>query len=332
MPWGATKKRHDPLVKSNYEFLSAPGGFNQIALKNPNQKTLIVVAGPTAVGKTAVAINLARRFGAEIISADSRQCYREMSIGVARPSPQELQQVPHHFIASHSITDEINAASFEAWAMQKANELFEKHDYIIMPGGTGLYIKAFCEGLDEIPEVPDEVRQRIIAAYETNGIAWLQEEIRIKDPKFYAEGEIQNPHRLMRALEVAEATGRSILSFRTGDKAQRPFNIIKFGLELPREELYTRINRRVDAMMDAGLLEEVKRLYSFRHLNALQTVGYTELFDYIEGKHSLERAVELIKQHTRNYAKRQMTWFKKDMEFAWFLPDANYLFGLDVKD
>lgn len=290
-----------------------------------------MVAGPTAVGKTAVAIHLARRFGAEIISADSRQCYREMSIGVARPSPQELQQVPHHFIASHSITEDINAASFETWALQKASELFERHDYIIMPGGTGLYIKAFCEGLDEIPEVPAAIRQRIIEAYEANGIAWLQEQVQAKDPKFYNEGEIQNPHRLMRALEVAEATGRSILSFRTGEKAVRPFNIIKFGLELPREELYARINSRVDAMMEAGLLDEVKGLYSSRHLNALQTVGYTELFDYIEGKHSLDRAVELIKQHTRNYAKRQMTWFKKDPEFAWFLPDANFKFGLDVK-
>lgn len=288
-------------------------------------KTIIVIAGATAVGKTAVAIELAKHFKTEIISADSRQCFKELNIGVARPSKEELQQVTHHFIASHpiaigSLHDGVTAASFEQYALQKADELFQQHDVIIMVGGTGLYIKAFCEGLDSIPEVPAAVREKIVHEYETKGLSWLQNEIKEKDPEFYKAGEVQNPQRMMRALEVMEATGQSILSFQKGEKAKRNFNIIKIGLQLPKEELNRNINTRVDKMMESGLLNEVKQLMGFKNLNALQTVGYTELFDYLDGNLSLEKAIEQIKAATRQYAKRQMTWFKKNEGMKWFAP------------
>ncbi|MCG2615700.1 tRNA (adenosine(37)-N6)-dimethylallyltransferase MiaA [Terrimonas sp. NA20] len=284
------------------------------------KKTVIVVAGPTAVGKTAVAIDLALAFDTSIISADSRQCFRELSIGVARPSEEELRQVHHDFIASHSITEEITAASFEQYSLQKASDIFLTKDIAVLAGGTGLYIKAFCEGLDEVPAVPVEVRARITAQYEAKGMEWLQEQLREKDPAYFEKGEMKNPQRMMRALEVVETTGRSVIDFRTGRSAIRDFNIIKIGLELPREFLYQRINARVDDMIAAGLIEEVESLLPFRSLNALQTVGYAELFASFDNTITLERAIELIKQNTRRYSKRQMTWFKKDPAFTWFSP------------
>jgi tRNA dimethylallyltransferase len=283
-------------------------------------KTVIVIAGPTAVGKTSVAIQLAEHFKTAIISADSRQCFKEMKIGVARPSEEELQTIQHHFIASHSIQDEVTAVDFEKYALQKAAELFKVHDVVILVGGTGLYIKAFCEGLDSIPAVDPVIRERIIKEYEAKGIEWLQQQIQEKDADFFAVGEIQNPQRMMRALEVVESTGQSILSFRKGEKAERDFNCIKIGLELPKEELHRNIHSRVDAMMEAGQLEEVKQLMRYKNLNALQTVGYAELFEYLEDKISLADAVERIKINTRHYAKRQMTWFKKDAAIKWFNP------------
>lgn len=283
-------------------------------------KTVIIIAGPTAVGKTAVAIRLAKYFETEIISADSRQCFKELSIGVARPSAQELKEVPHHFIASHSVREELTAATFEQFALQKINELFLVNDIVVMVGGTGLYIKAFCEGLDLIPEINPAIRQEIVRYYEASGINWLQEQLEKKDPLFSQAGEMQNPQRMMRALEVVESTGQSILSFRKGEKVKRDFNIIKIGLELPKAELHSSIHMRVDNMMEAGLLEEVKRLVHFRNLNALQTVGYAEIFEYIDDNISLQKAMEQIKTHTRQYAKRQLTWFKKDKEFTWFHP------------
>lgn len=281
---------------------------------------MIIVAGPTAVGKTAVAIQLAKHFATSIISADSRQCYKELNIGVARPSVQELEAIHHYFIASHSIQDEITAAGFEQYALQKATELFQEHDTVIMVGGTGLYIKAFCEGLDMIPAVDPAIREQIVSNYNNKGLVWLQEQVQQKDPAFYASGEIQNPQRMMRALEVVESTGQSVLSFRKGEKAQRDFKIIKIGLELPKEELHQRIHIRVDQMMQAGQLEEVKGLVTYKHLNALQTVGYKELFKYLDGKISVQKAIEQIRTNTRHYAKRQMTWFKKDEEMKWFAP------------
>ena len=286
----------------------------------PIKKTVIIICGPTAVGKTSVAIQLATHFKTEIISADSRQCFKELNIGVARPSAEELKEVKHHFIASHSIKEEVTAVTFEQYALQKTKELFHQHDIVIMVGGTGLYIKAFCEGLDAIPDVPAEIRKNIISNYESRGMEWLQNEVNEKDPAFYAAGEIQNPQRMMRALEVMEATGRSILSFRNGEKAKREFNIIKIGLKLPKEELIRNINTRVEKMMEEGLLHEVKQLQPGKNLNALQTVGYVEIFDHLEGKISLADAIEKIKTNTRQYTKRQMTWFKKDKEIKWFLP------------
>lgn len=284
-------------------------------------KKVIIIAGPTAVGKTAVAISLAEELKTEIISADSRQCYKELKIGVARPSEEELAEVPHHFIASHSIHEQVNAASFERYALEKASELFKKVDTIVIVGGTGLYIKAFCEGLDAIPEVPLDIRKQIIEDYEIKGLTWLQACIEEEDPEFYKAGEIQNPQRLMRALEVKRATGISVLVYRKGAKANREFDTIKVALELPREKLYERINTRVDKMMEGGLEKEALALTPYRHLNALQTVGYGEMFDYFDGTISLADAVTRIKTNTRHYAKRQLTWFRKDPEYYWMTPE-----------
>lgn len=287
--------------------------------KNPN-KTIIIVAGATAVGKTAVAIQLATHFQTAIISADSRQCFTELNIGVARPSVDELQAASHYFIASHSIQEEVTAVTFEQYALQKAEELFQTHDTVIMVGGTGLYIKAFCEGLDVIPDIDPAIRQQVIQSYQEKGLPWLQQQLQEKDPQFSKEGEMQNPQRMMRALEVIESTGQSILSFRNREKVKRDFTIIKIGLELPKEELHRNIHSRVDNMIAAGLVEEVKQLTPFRNMNALQTVGYKELFDYLDGTISPEQAIVQIKTATRQYAKRQMTWFKKDTAIGWFLP------------
>lgn len=272
------------------------------------------------MGKTSLAIELAKHFQTEIISADSRQCFKELNIGVARPSVEELQQVPHHFIDSHSIQEEVTAITFEQYALQKVTALFKYHQVVVMVGGTGLYIKAFTDGLDLIPPINPAVRMEVIQSFEQHGVSWLQQQLQQKDPLYSEKGEMQNPQRMMRALEIVESTGQSVLSFRKGEKVKRDFSIIKIGVELPKEELHRNIHIRVDNMMKAGLQEEVKGLLPFRKLNALQTVGYTELFDWLDGTISLEKAVEQIKTATRQYAKRQMTWFKKDKELQWFSP------------
>jgi tRNA dimethylallyltransferase len=287
-----------------------------------NKKTVIIIAGPTAVGKTTVAIAIAQKLKVEIISADSRQCYKELKIGVARPTEDELQKVRHHFIASHSIHEKITAAGFEDYALQKSKDIFNDHDHIVMVGGTGLYLKAFCEGMDEIPGVPELVHNEVISAYQQQGIGWLQEQVKQLDPSFYASGEIKNPQRLMRALEVFKATGQSIMHFRKGEKADRPFDVIKIGLELPKEQLHFQVNKRVDQMVEEGLAEEVRSLLPYQHLNALQTVGYRELFDHFNGMISMQDAISQVKQNTRHYAKRQMTWFRKDAEYHWLSPQA----------
>ena len=281
-------------------------------------KTVYIVVGPTAVGKTSFAIALAKAFNTEIISADARQCYKEMNIGVARPSVDELKAVTHHFIASHSITENINASYFENWAMDKVESLFSTKDAIVMVGGTGLYIKAFCEGLDLIPAIDAEIRENIIAQYEKLGMRWLQKEVSVKDPQYWEKGEQKNPQRLMRALEVMLGTGSSIISFQNKKAVERPFKMVKIGLELDREELYQRINDRVLNMVELGLEKEVKGLEAYGHLNALQTVGYSEWKDYFEQKISKEKVIENIQQNTRHYAKRQMTWFKRDPAITWF--------------
>ncbi|MGX5817031.1 tRNA (adenosine(37)-N6)-dimethylallyltransferase MiaA [Chitinophaga lutea] len=282
------------------------------------KKTVVLIAGPTAVGKTALAIRLARQLGTEVISADSRQCYRELSIGTAKPSPEELAAVPHHFIDSHSIRETVNAAMYEQLALGYAADIFTRSDYAVLTGGTGLYIKALLEGLDDIPPIPPGIRETIRREYETKGLPWLQTTLAERDPRFYESAEQQNPHRLIRALEVLEGTGRSILDYRTATRRQRNFDVVKIAIALPKELLHDNIHRRVDLMMAAGLEEEVRSVAAYRHHNALQTVGYAEMFDYFDGKINLSQAVEGIKTHTRQYAKRQMTWFRKDPEICWF--------------
>jgi tRNA dimethylallyltransferase len=286
-------------------------------------KTVFIIAGPTAVGKTSVAIEVAKYFQTEIISADSRHCYKELDIGVSRPSEVELNQVKLHFIASHSIHEKVTAVTFEEYALRKAEEIFQTNDTVVMVGGTGLYIKTFCEGMDVIPDVPEVVRNEIANLYHQNGLEWLQKEIERLDPEFYAVGEIKNPQRLMRALEVFKATGKSVLDFRKGKKTKRDFNFIKIALQLPKEELHRNVEIRVDKMIKMGLADEVRSLIPYQHLNALQTVGYKELFDHFKGEIDLSVAIALIKRNTKQYAKRQMTWFKKDKEYYWVRPDAN---------
>ncbi len=282
--------------------------------------TVYIVVGPTAVGKTKYAIDLAQQLQTEIISADARQCYQELNIGVARPSNEELAQVKHHFIASHSIQDKVNAGVFEQYALAKANELLTKFGSAVMVGGTGLYIKAFVEGMDQIPEIDPAIRIQIQHEVSTKGIDWLKEQVKQLDPEYWAiadQGEQQNTQRLSRALEVMTGTGQSILRFQNQSKKIRPFNIQKIGLEMPREQLYERINQRVHKMVEMGLEEEVKALRPQFHLNALQTVGYQEWLPYLEGNQSKEEMIEAIQQNTRHYAKRQMTWFKKHPEISW---------------
>ena len=284
-------------------------------------KTIIVIAGPTAVGKTSLAIELAKHFNTEIISADSRQCFKELDIGVAKPGMQQLNEVRHYFINSHSIHEDVNAAIFEQYALQCADDIFRRHDIALLVGGTGLYIKAFCEGLDEIPAIATDVREEIISNYTLSGLAWLQEQVRVNDPEYFATGEIANPQRLMRALEVKLGTGKSIRQYQQGRKLVRDFSIIKVGLELPKEKLHANIDYRVDEMMRQGLLKEAESLIPFRALPALRTVGYTELFSCLNGEISLDDAVVAIKKNTRQYAKRQMTWFRRDPSVKWFSPN-----------
>ena len=282
--------------------------------------TVHIVVGPTAVGKTKYAIELAQKLQTEIISADARQCYQELNIGVARPSNEELAQVKHHFIASHSIQHTVNAGVFEQYALEKATELLAKFGSAVMVGGTGLYIKAFVEGMDQIPAIDPALRNRIQQDVSTKGIEWLQDQVQKLDPDYWAiadQGEKQNTQRLSRALEVITGTGQSILRFQNHTKKARPFNIKKIGLEMPREQLYERINQRVRQMFEMGLEEEVKALHPQFHLNALQTVGYQEWLPNVEGNQSKEAVLQAIQQNTRHYAKRQMTWFKKDPEIKW---------------
>ena len=285
-----------------------------------HKSRLVVLLGPTASGKTTLGIGLAQWHNTEVISADSRQVYREMNIGTAKPSPQQLQMVTHHLIGHVSVTETYNAGRFEKEALAILSRLFITRPFALLVGGTGLYINAICHGLDELPESDPGLRQKLKELYHAHGIGYLQEELLRSDPDYFQVVDIHNPARLMRALEVSMVTGRPYSSFRKGHIAMRNFEIVKIGLEIPREELIRRINHRVDHMMQEGLLEEVISLLPFRAANALNTVGYTELFDYLDGKSSLEEAVEKIKINTRRYAKRQMTWFRKDKEIAWFDP------------
>lgn len=284
---------------------------------NSNINTVYIIAGPTAVGKTAIAIQLAKALGTSIISADSRQCYREMTIGTAKPTEEELAAVPHYFINSHSVTEHLSTADFERLALSYLNDIFKTTKTAVVCGGTGLYIKTLCEGIDSMPDVDETIEEQVNQQYKDQGITWLQEAVQKEDPAFYKAGEVNNPVRLIRALSFIRSTGKSITDYRTGTKKERPFKIVKVALDMPREVLYDRINRRVDIMMEQGLLAEATALYPQRHLKNLQTVGYSELFGYMDGNCTLEEAVDKIKQHSRNYAKRQLTWFRKDKEFHW---------------
>lgn len=275
-------------------------------------KKLLVIGGATATGKTALAIRLARHFGTEILSADSRQLYREMSIGTAKPTEEELAAAPHHFIHHISIEEPYSVGDYEREALALLEKLFQEHEVVILCGGSGLYIKAVCEGLDVFPEVPPEVRQEVESWYAAEGIGPLQEELRKVDPEYYEEVDRQNPHRLIRALALHRASGKRMSELRQGQAKARFYQPHYFQLTMEREELYERINRRVDRMLEAGLVEEARALYPRKHLPALQTVGYQELFDYFDGKHDLEEAVRLIKRNSRRYAKRQLTWFRRD--------------------
>jgi len=284
-------------------------------------KTLVCVVGPTAVGKTAVGIQLARHFQTAVISADSRQFYREMTIGTAKPSDEELAAAPHYFINSHDITEDYSAGDFERDALALLEKLFSLHDVVVLVGGSGLFVRAVCQGLDDLPKPLPGVRDRLNALYQQRGLEPLQAMLKQADPEYFREMDNRNPQRIIRALEVFESTGRPFSYFRQGHAVERPFEVLGVGLDTDRERLYQRINTRVDAMMVAGLLDEVKSLLPYREKPPLQTVGYAELFDYLDGKCTLENAVDKIKQHTRRYAKRQLTWFRKDGATVWFVPE-----------
>ncbi|HEY2583639.1 MAG TPA: tRNA (adenosine(37)-N6)-dimethylallyltransferase MiaA, partial [Mucilaginibacter sp.] len=285
----------------------------------------IVISGPTAVGKTAAAIQLANYYKTVIVSADSRQFYREISIGTAKPTEEELAAVKHYFIDSHSITEPFTAGDYEKQCLELLHDLFKIYDKVILVGGSGLFIRAVCEGFDEFPDSKPGVRDKLNKEFEEHGISLLQEKLKTVDLQYYQQVDLNNPQRVIRALEVFESMGIPYSSYRKAASNNRPFRTLKIGLNLPRDVLYQRINHRVDLMIQDGLLDEVKALIPYRHLNSLNTVGYSELFDYFEGKADLDTAINLIKQNTRRFAKRQLTWFRKDKEIKWVVADKNDL-------
>ena len=284
-------------------------------------KTLIVITGPTAVGKTALCLDIAQHFGIPIINADSRQIYKELKIGTASPTDEQLAKVKHYFVGSLSLNDYYSASLFEQQTMEILEREFAKSDYALMAGGSMMYIDAVCNGIDDIPTVDDHTREALKARLANEGLEPLVEELRQLDPEYYEIVDKQNPRRVVHGLEICLMTGKTYTSFRKREKKQRPFRIVKIGLNRDREELYNRINLRVDEMMDEGLLEEARNLYPMRHMNALNTVGYKEMFTYLDGTWTLEEAVERIKGNTRRYARKQLTWYKKDEQIRWFHPD-----------
>ncbi|HLT06510.1 MAG TPA: tRNA (adenosine(37)-N6)-dimethylallyltransferase MiaA [Cyclobacteriaceae bacterium] len=283
-------------------------------------KTLLIVAGPTAVGKTDLCINLAKKFNTNIISADSRQFYTEINIGTAKPSPAQLTEVRHHFINSHSIHEAYDVGRFEADALALLEALFAQHELVIMTGGSGLYIDAVCKGFDAMPAVDKSIRAALNDRYEKQGLSALQQQLKELDPDYYQAVDLNNPQRLIRALEVCIGSGKPYSSFRQKQTSPRPFQTLKIALQRDREELYTRIDQRMDQMIAEGLFEEAATLYPYRHHNALQTVGYKEIFGYMEGEYDKAEAIRLLKRNSRRYAKRQMTWFRKDEDYHWFHP------------
>ena len=283
------------------------------------KKILIVLIGPTAVGKTRVAIELAQWLRTDIISIDSRQFYKEMSIGTAKPTDKERKTVPHHLVDFLSVTSPYDVKSFEQDALLSVEQVFGQHDYAVASGGSGLYAKVLCEGIDDMPQANEAIRQKLGLRYEKEGLEALINDLKKKDPTYYQQVDLKNHRRVLRALEVIECSGQPYSLYREKDQSvQRPFKIIKIGLNREREELYNRINLRVDLMIDKGLIDEAKRLYPFRNTKALQTVGYQEVFPYLDGQYDLEEAIRLIKRNSRRYAKRQLTWFRKDADIQWF--------------
>ena len=283
------------------------------------RKRLIVIVGATGSGKTDLSISVAEHFAAPIISTDSRQFYRGMAIGTAQPSREQMARVEHHRVDCLDVSEEFNCGAYERVALERLAELFEKHDTVVAVGGSGLYIKALCEGMDDLPDAEPALREELLRRLETEGLGSLVEQLRELDEEYYNEVDRCNPQRVLRAVEVCLTTGQPYSSLRKGGAKKRDFEIVKVGIDYPREELYERINRRVDMMMEAGLEAEARTMLPHRHLNALQTVGFSELFDYFDGTISKEEAVELIKRNSRRYAKRQMTWFRRDKEIKWFV-------------
>ena len=283
--------------------------------------TLLVLIGPTGVGKTELSLSIAEAYHTVILSADSRQLYADLKIGTAAPTPDQLARVPHYFIGTLQLTDYYSAAQYEAEALQTLKEVFARHPVAVLTGGSMMYVDAVCKGIDDIPTVDAETRQLMLERYEQEGLEQLCAELKLLDPEYYQIVDLKNPKRVIHALEICYMTGKTYTSFRTRTSKQRPFHILKIGLKREREELYARINRRVDQMMEEGLLEEARRVYPYRHLNSLNTVGYKELFKYFDGEWDLPFAVEKIKQNSRIYSRKQMTWFKRDADITWFHPD-----------
>lgn len=286
-----------------------------------SKPTLIVLIGPTGIGKTDLSLNIAEHYNTEIISADSRQLYADLKIGTAAPTQEQLARVKHHFVGTLQLTDYYSAAQYEAEVMKKLDELFKRHSVIVLTGGSMMYVDAVCKGIDDIPTVDEETRKTLMQHYENVGLERLCAELKILDPEYYDIVDKKNPKRVIHALEICYMTGQTYTSFRTSQTKERPFNIIKVGLRREREELYARINKRVDIMMEDGLLEEAKSVYQYKNLNSLNTVGYKEMFKYLDGEWELPFAIEKIKQNSRIYSRKQVTWFKRDTDITWFHPD-----------
>lgn len=286
-----------------------------------SKKTLIVLIGPTGVGKTDLSIKIAEKYNSPIISADSRQLYSDLKIGTAAPAEEYLKRVKHYFVGTLKLTDYYSAAQYESDVISLLEELFKENDTILLTGGSMMYIDAICKGIDDIPTVDNDTRRMMMEKYEKEGLERLCAELKLLDPEYYSIVDLKNPKRVIHALEICYMTGKTYTSFRTGNKKQRPFDIIKIGLCREREELYERINRRVDMMINDGLVDEVKSVYQYRNLNSLNTVGYKEIIQYLDGNCTLNFAIEKIKQNSRIYSRKQMTWFKRDNEITWFHPD-----------
>lgn len=286
-----------------------------------NKPSLIVLIGPTGVGKTDLSLSIAKHFHTDIVSADSRQLYADLKIGTASPTPCQLAKVHHHFVGTLKLTDYYSAAQYETEVIKKLDELFKTHAIVLLTGGSMMYVDAVCKGIDDIPTVDKDTREHMMKRYDEEGLERLCAELKILDPEYYNQVDLKNPKRVIHALEICYMTGKTYTSFRTQKKKERPFNIIKIGLKRDRDELYERINRRVDVMMEEGLLDEVRGVYKFKNLNSLNTVGYKELFNYLDGEWDLPFAIEKIKQNSRIYSRKQMTWFKRDEDITWFHPD-----------